>query len=247
MCKALNHKEKDSDFVVQMKKAMKNDLSKRYNEPDVKLFLHVASVLDPRFKMAIFLSEEEKLAAHAELKRFMACSAKESKLEKPNIKIEPTTSTQLPTLPDESASMDVAELSVAAPVSPPSSPAAKRQKISEADETNFFDNFFGDLIITKVDRASSLMDKIEEELKLYMSMEQVSSNTDVLSWWKPYAPKLPLMASVVKQILCVPATSTPSERAFSKAVNLITAKRALLKPQKVDMLLFLNKHLKFSS
>ena len=63
---------------------------------------------------------------------------------------------------------------------------------------------------------------------------------NVLEWWEVHESQLPMMATLVKNILCVPATSTPSERMFSKAGNLITKKRASLKPKKVDMMLFLN-------
>lgn len=73
-------------------------------------------------------------------------------------------------------------------------------------------------------------------------MESVPSDVKVLHWWKEHEKQLPLMAGVAKQILCTPATSTPSERAFSKAGSLITAKRSMLKPSKVDMMLFLNKN-----
>ena len=73
-------------------------------------------------------------------------------------------------------------------------------------------------------------------------MEPVSSGEHVLSWWKKNEKQLPLLAQIAKQVLCTPATSTPSERSFSKAGNLISVKRALLKPAKVDMILFLNKN-----
>ena len=72
-------------------------------------------------------------------------------------------------------------------------------------------------------------------------MEPVSSNEHVLSWWKRNEKQLLLLAPIAKQVLCTSATSTPSERSFSKAGNLISVKRALLKPPKVDMILFLNK------
>ena len=76
-------------------------------------------------------------------------------------------------------------------------------------------------------------------MSIYLSLDQVDPSFNVLSWWQIQATKLPMIASVVKQILCVPATSTPSERPFSKAGNLITKKRAQLKSSKVDMALFL--------
>ena len=103
--------------------------------------------------------------------------------------------------------------------------------------------FFGDLIVTKVESAKPLMEKVVQEMSVYLSMDQVDPSVDVLTWWQIHATKLPMIANIAKQILCVPATSTPSERAFSKAGNLVTERRAQLKPNKVDMVLFLNKNM----
>ena len=88
------------------------------------------------------------------------------------------------------------------------------------------------------------MEKIEQEINLYLSMDHVAASCNVLAWWQIHEGKIPLMANVAKQILCVPASSTPSERAFSKAGQLITERRALLAPSKVDMVLFLNQNYK---
>ncbi len=47
----------------------------------------------------------------------------------------------------------------------------------------------------------------------------------------------------VRKYLCVCATSTPSERVFSTAGKVVGPQRALLKPDKVNMLVFLAKNL----
>ena len=74
----LQVKDFDSEFATQMKNAMKEDLSKRYKDPEVKSFLHYASLLDPRFKLLPFLSSEEKEAAHINLKSRVLQFQKES-------------------------------------------------------------------------------------------------------------------------------------------------------------------------
>jgi hypothetical protein len=45
--------------------------------------------------------------------------------------------------------------------------------------------------------------------------------------------------------LCVPATSTDSERVFSSACKIITKKRSQLQPKNVDDLIFMNLNRKF--
>ena len=64
---------------------------------------------------------------------------------------------------------------------------------------------------------------------------------DPLQWWKKYSSLMPKLSKVAKKYLIIPATSVPAERVFSKAGELVSARRARLKKSNVDMLLFLNK------
>jgi len=50
---------------------------------------------------------------------------------------------------------------------------------------------------------------------------------------------------VVKKFICIPATSCESERAFSKAGQIISDRRTRLKPDVVDKLMFINKNYSF--
>jgi len=52
------------------------------------------------------------------------------------------------------------------------------------------------------------------------------------------------LAKVARSILCVPATSTASERLFSIAGLTVTNLRSCLKPENVDAFVFLNKNFK---
>ena len=65
--KELHMNDMDSGMGIQMKSAMKEDLQCRYLSADVKAFLHMASILDQRFKNLGFLSSEEKEVAYANL------------------------------------------------------------------------------------------------------------------------------------------------------------------------------------
>lgn len=62
---------------------------------------------------------------------------------------------------------------------------------------------------------------------------------NVLTWWKVNAYKFPHVVQVAQSILGIPASSVPSERVFSKPGELLTVKRLKIKPEKVDLLLFL--------
>lgn len=80
----------------------------------------------------------------------------------------------------------------------------------------------------------------------YFEEPSVSLEIDPIHYWldksssdsedKKYFKKL------VKKYFCIPATSVPSERLFSKAGNLLTVKRSKLKSKNVNMLLFINQN-----
>jgi hypothetical protein len=44
---------------------------------------------------------------------------------------------------------------------------------------------------------------------------------------------------LAERILAIPATSAPSERVFSSAANIVDKKRVRLKPENIDLLVFL--------
>ena len=79
------------------------------------------------------------------------------------------------------------------------------------------------------------------ELKQYFKQPVISRNKDPLEWWSKNAHTFPSLERVAKVYLSAVATSVPSERLFSKAGELISAKRNRIKPKNVNMLLFLNK------
>ena len=82
-------------------------------------------------------------------------------------------------------------------------------------------------------------------IKEYNTLPMVDMSSDPLSYWKSRKEEgiLPKLIPVVKKFLCVPATSVPSEQLFSKAGELISARRNRLGRANIDMLLFLNKNL----
>lgn len=78
----------------------------------------------------------------------------------------------------------------------------------------------------------------------YIDLPYVSRQIDPLNWWKDKQTDsvLKLFVPLVKQFLSIPATSVPCEHMFSKAGELVSAKRSMLSPKNVDMILFLNKN-----
>ena len=79
------------------------------------------------------------------------------------------------------------------------------------------------------------------EFDSYIGLERINRKEDPLEWWRKHEAHLPRLSKLAKKYLAIPATSVPSERVFSKAGELVSARRANLKPKNVDMILFLNK------
>ena len=63
-------------------------------------------------------------------------------------------------------------------------------------------------------------------------------------WWKGHASELPHLARVARKLLCIPATTMPSERLFSASGHIVSPHREQMKPEKVNMLTFLHFNLK---
>ncbi|XP_039597059.1 E3 SUMO-protein ligase ZBED1-like [Polypterus senegalus] len=81
------------------------------------------------------------------------------------------------------------------------------------------------------------------ELESLLQSSYLDSEGDPLKWWKEHEKSYPRLSKVAKKYLCIPATSSPSERAFSSGGNLVTCLRSSLKPDQVDRLVFLAKNL----
>ena len=93
--------------------------------------------------------------------------------------------------------------------------------------------------------TSSLTDEqdVEAELNSYLLAPEVDGETNPLEWWKTHCTSYPRVSFLAKRYLCIPATSSPSERAFSTSGNIVSCHRAALKPDVVDRLVFLAKNL----
>ncbi|XP_070138891.1 E3 SUMO-protein ligase ZBED1-like [Drosophila bipectinata] len=79
-------------------------------------------------------------------------------------------------------------------------------------------------------------------LRQYLEAPNSPENVEPLEFYKTCPDSMEALKSIAKQYFCVPASSTASERIFSKAGQVISERRSSLKPNIVNKLLFLNKN-----
>lgn len=81
--------------------------------------------------------------------------------------------------------------------------------------------------------------RADSELTRYLEEEPIDSSADPLAWWRDNQLRFPLLSKIARKYMCICATSAPAERVFSTAGSIITHLRSSLKPEKVNMLVFL--------
>ena len=65
-------------------------------------------------------------------------------------------------------------------------------------------------------------------------------DSNPLVWWKKYTVRFPYLVQVARRYLTMTSTSTPVERFFSVAGQVVTVTRNRLHPETVTLLVFLH-------
>ncbi|XP_017468941.1 PREDICTED: zinc finger BED domain-containing protein 4-like [Rhagoletis zephyria] len=79
-------------------------------------------------------------------------------------------------------------------------------------------------------------------LREYAEKPNEPLNTDPLEYWKTRSNDMKQLQVLASKYLYIPATSTKSERMFSKAGEIVSDRRSRLKAKNVNMLLFISKN-----
>ena len=77
------------------------------------------------------------------------------------------------------------------------------------------------------------------EVKLYFQQDVIEASEDPLIYWKQKKDVFPSLALMARSFLAIPATSTPSERAFSRGRIVLSHLRNRLTAEKTRALLCL--------
>src|SRR3989337_2503174 len=81
-----------------------------------------------------------------------------------------------------------------------------------------------------------------DEIASYLALPKVHPDECPLMWWKTNRTRFPILSKVARKYLAIPATSTPSERLFSEAGNIMTIKRTQLSSTTLENLVFCKKN-----
>lgn len=100
---------------------------------------------------------------------------------------------------------------------------------------------FGEIIKTPVGGKKPTLQLVKEEVASYKAVDCISLDSNLLVWWMTNESTYPRIVKLAKRYLAVPATSVPSERIFSTAVDIVTASRSSLSVDSVDKLVFSDK------
>lgn len=86
--------------------------------------------------------------------------------------------------------------------------------------------------------TNSPLQMAKKEMDRYLSVPCEELSINPLDWRKASSKTYPNLSQVAWKYLCTTATSTPSERQFSTAGEIITSKRNFLKPELAGTLIF---------
>ncbi|XP_065899204.1 E3 SUMO-protein ligase ZBED1-like [Dysidea avara] len=123
-------------------------------------------------------------------------------------------------------------------------PPSKKSKKSKGEYKLM--EFIGDIIDPDdQEQTITAYQKANSEVKRYQDAAVTTDEKEEhpLTWWKYNAVRYPILSKLAKKYLAIPATSVPSERAFSIAGHVSNVKRACLLPASVNMLVFLAENL----
>ena len=137
----------------------------------------------------------------------------------------------------------------------PKSPVLERYTARSSSEPDYYDLLMEDGIFD-VDEDMQLVsvipvgDHVKAEVQQYRAMpilpgkkndaEGKIVHVNPLHWWRDNKDKLPIMSKLARRVLCILATSAPSERVFSAAGLTIAHKRASLNAESAAALIFLH-------
>ena len=219
---SMQPRDSDTTIMRRVKQVALAYLDKRYTSASIQRLMMQSSAIDPRFKALPFVAVPERGPIYASLVA-MADKVDDSCRERAAQQSQPVEASGVNSPEAERVQQPIEVFTV-------EGPPAKKSALS-----SLLGPAFG-AFSSEPDTKQVL---IEMEMKIYCAKEPLELNGDPLGWWSSHQHMLPYLCKVARHLLCIPATSVPSERVFSTAGDVVTAQRSCLSAEHVDMLVFL--------
>lgn len=191
---------------------------KRLFSYETRTVPRVATLLDPRFKKHAFRNSENASQAHIYTQKELANFMQKTKLlsnaglDDKGVENEPDSTPSTSKATNSSTCVDVDLFGFLA------------QRITQADQ------------ISTASSDSIIL------MRQYIESKVLPMDTDPIEYWSSQSQFPSAFADFAKKILCIPATSVPSERIFSKTGQVISERRSNLKPKNVNILIFVGQN-----
>jgi hypothetical protein len=196
----------------------------------INMLALMASFLDPRMKGGVGILDEDRNEIYDNIRQHLIIIANEDLAQLDNLEQQMEEQAEEHHVPRE----------VRAP------------PLDDIDIFDELDNNYQEEIRNRVnnnnnfDDALPTINAVDAEITLYRHEPSIRLKNDdgtftcPLTWWKFNDRKYRLLSKLAARVLCIPATSAPSERVFSTAGLTIAKDRARLASHTANELVFLH-------
>lgn len=235
--------DSDSTMIKAMKYDMSSQLESRTTDKDYAL---IASLLSPSTKQMLFVSDEDRVKAHTLLQQYLVEAHTKFRVKTEGCLDENANTLinqpDLPSLPEQLQRADNEQIFVSDESEPEVNHSPNKQLKVAIERDNPGSSWLQDVIFVSQSEPLSPKELASNEFTAYLSEPVSSFACSDLSWWKQNELKYPKLATLARKHLSTPASSVSAERIFSMTGNIISKKRARLRHDLVDKLVFLNKN-----
>ena len=223
-----------SAAMLRVKNAIASDLRTRYQDVEVCKLLNKASLLDPRVKSLVHLTEEEQTNTVDDLvNEIVTAFSPLPQVVNDEVVLEDTEPLANSCETDQSQTSS----NMNSCTGTNGEPVRKKCMLEKLLGDTFSNNNLESSVM------ASFNELVLAELSRYKAEPLLELKGKPLEWWRYHEHSYPKLSHVAKKYLGVVATSVPSEQLFSTAGNVVTAKRSALDPDNVEKLVFLHENL----
>ncbi|KAM4584736.1 E3 SUMO-protein ligase ZBED1-like isoform 2-T2 [Odontesthes bonariensis] len=247
-----------SSILKEVKRMMRRNLARCYDNPAVNRALSVACSLDPQFHGLGFMEEKEQTATFNWLKKEAVRIVKEDRRRsQAKTQSQVKRSSSLESADSES---DFVRRSKRLKECPP----INFKELADADEDDVCDAgvayecesmesgsqaglsgmefLLGDLFSsTPRSTQSSVEESVDIEMSVFRADKGASLGVEPLQWWRTKAVQFPLLASVARAYLAAPAVAGNAAQDFvQEGARTANGRRSNISPESLDAILFLH-------